>query len=200
MKTLKFPGAGGNYWNYKVPHTGITIQASNLFELLQKIRVHLNVNGFENAVIERSEIEDDVATRLSAVDPNCCYDSSVIPKNERKIHIADVIRLTRTLISNVSSGFERVDQSEADRRAKICSECQFNISSDGCEGCRNSGAAAAIVGTITGDRKTSLDGSLNVCAFCGCFNKAQIWFPLIDLQNGMGQPMRDELPSNCWKK
>jgi hypothetical protein len=194
------PSFGIGACSYLVPHTGIRVQENDILTLVRTVRQHLDVNGFQTAVITREEIEDAWCRELVIKHYDCCEEYPTPKIGERTITLSDVVRFTRTMFKNAVGGFKRVDQDEAERRADICVRCPMNFSIGGCGACSGSGAAAAAIGSLIGDRKTSVDENLQSCKICGCFNKVQVWFPMEDLQAGMEQNIRDLLPDNCWKK
>lgn len=196
MLRFKQPHYGRTY-RFTIPHTGVTMSDSSMLGLYSKIRMHLDANGFDGAVITLDEIHEYNAKEFAKVDPDCCFETNPEPRHHT---LDDVWRFTKTIFSNISSGSDRVDQDEANRRAAICAACPANVTPGNCLSCANSGKAAAIVGVFVGERKTPYDATLQACQFCGCFNKVQVWFPLTDLQYGMSQEIRDQLPSGCWKK
>lgn len=199
MLRLRDKTRGASWWVFKVPHTGHTLSADNWFALNAKIRAHLDANDFKDAVISEDVVEEECARRAAAVDPANCFESPPEPVSERRIQLGDVIRLSRTLLLNLARGGKRVDQAEADRRGEICAGCQYNVAPGGCGGCSNSGFAAATVGVLVGDRVTTSDSRLQSCQFCGCFNKAQVWFPAEDLRAATEKHILDQLPPHCWK-
>lgn len=186
-------GTTARDYSYTVPQTGITLYSNTMFKLADMVRTHLDANGFYTSIISQAEIENE----WCKTHDGACMEDSI---TSRPMILQQVITFTRTMLLNLAQGGKRVDQAEADRRAAICSGCEFNMAPSGCAPCLNSGAAAATVGVLIGDRKTSSDSTLQSCHICGCMNKAQVWFPLADLQGGMSQTLKDTLPSNCWKK
>ena len=191
---------GGCHWEFVVPHTGVKITAGSWEQLLYHIRKHLNANGFENATIEEAIIEQYNAELRAKLNPECCYDKGQLEVKDRKLTYMDVVRFTKTMIKNIAGGSKRVSQEEADRRAAICASCNLNVVTDNCITCSNSGAAAAVVGALVGDRKTSSHQALNSCLHCGCFLKAMVWFPVEDLKHSPPSQFQPELPDHCWKK
>jgi hypothetical protein len=185
---------------YLVPHTGVLLKESHISSLMDLIRRHLDANKFTDAVVTREEVEDYNARIMIKNDPECCEEYPEPPIGSRTLGLADVIRFTRTMFSNAVGGFQRVDQAEADRRAEICANCPMNFQIGGCRSCYHSGAAAALIGSLTGDKVTPSDERLHSCKICGCFNKAQIWFPLEDLRDAIDPTLNSQLPSGCWKK
>jgi hypothetical protein len=57
-----------------------------------------------------------------------------------------------------------------------------------------------LVRRLAGTNATEHDSQLESCRHCGCFNKAQVWFPLKILQKYQREAVRRALPSHCWKK
>ena len=87
-----------------------------------------------------------------------------------------------------------VSQEEADRRAKICKTCEFNIFPD------KQGFllwSDAIAEASVEDRKTSEHEALGNCKICSCVLKAKVWKP-----EPFGLPAKEvaKLPSYCWQK
>ena len=198
MLRLKDKTKGGNYWNFTVPHTGHTMRAGNWFQLNSMIRAHLDANDFKDVVITEDAVEEECAKQAISINHDLVYESVPTPVSERRFQLGDVIRLSRSLFRNIAAGGRRVDPMEANRRADICATCQFNVAPGGCNSCSNSGMASAVVGTLVGNLKTMQDDKLQSCQHCGCFNKAQVWFPLEDLY--LEPELDAQLPNHCWKK
>jgi hypothetical protein len=88
--------------------------------------------------------------------------------------------------------FSLVDQEEAERRAKICASCPYQIQASGCWGCKG---VAGMLPQIAGARKTSFDMQLKACGVCGCYNSVSVHLP-VSIQGGENL----EFPDWCWKK
>lgn len=88
--------------------------------------------------------------------------------------------------------FSLVDQSEAERRAKICAACPHQIDTSGCWGCKG---IAGMLPHIAGAKTTFYDSQLKACGVCGCYNAVSVHLP-IDVQGGDGL----DFPDWCWKK
>jgi hypothetical protein len=186
-------GTTARDYTFVVPHTGVTISAITMTKLADAVRDHLDANGFQSVVLPQVEIED----KWCREHPGSCQEEH--PAN-RPMVLQQVITFTKTMLHNLAKGGQRVDQVVANERAAICASCVNNVDPVGCAPCLNSGAAAAAIGILIGDRTTSSENALKSCAMCGCMNKAQVWFPIQDLQAGMSQALRNSLPDNCWKK
>lgn len=200
MLRFHWPNNGGDWWQWPVKETGQTIKANNWAMLQDRVRQHLDANGHQDVVIDPDALMDHAARIASQISPGCCFEHEDMKPQNRRLALGDVIRFSRTMLLNLAKGLKRVEQAEADRRGAICANCIHNVTPGGCGGCAGSGVAAATIGLLVGERKTAADAKLQSCQFCGCFNKAQVWFPLEDLQGGMTKTLRAELPDHCWKK
>ena len=191
--------SGGGRWQYLVPYTGHTITGTSFNQLMMNIRKHLNANDLDHITIEEGIVEDYNAQIFSKVNPGCCYDTAIVPLNERRLSWMDVVRFTKTMVKNIAGGSQRVTQEEADRRAAICAGCPLNQATNNCKSCSNSGLAAATIGLLVGDKQTSSHEHLYSCLHCGCFIKAMVWFPKEDLQHTPPDGFEKTPPQNCWK-
>lgn len=112
-----------------------------------------------------------------------------------------VARFLKAMASWMING-GHVDDAEANRRAEICANCQWNteIGDGACSGCF--GLTARVMQVI-GGRKTRFDDSLRFCGICGCSNAVSAYVPIdilsrahnlndfpVDCGNGI----------KCWKK
>jgi len=88
-----------------------------------------------------------------------------------------------------------VPQEEADRRAKICGSCYYNVHAEGCSGCAK--IASLITGPVA-NRHTKYDSMLKVCAVCRCNVVAKVHFPLDQIPTDDRQ--QTLFPDFCWQK
>lgn len=183
--------AGG--WRYTQKESGMLITGPSWIELVNAVFRHRKANGYPTGL----EIEREVEIQMCQSSPNQCEETT--PRKGRSKTMADVLRFTVLLGEDIINGRERVPTEEADRRADICARCPDNIDPEGCNGC-NSKNIENIVGKLVPHEKTKMDELLRSCRHCGCFNKAQIWFPLDMLQRHVAASENAALPSHCWKK
>jgi len=117
-----------------------------------------------------------------------------------KISSGDVKNFLGILTGILASGGGLVDQTEAERRAAICSGCPKNIEVPGCMGMCPGSVARALMrfaAAFQGRRlETSHDADLRSCGVCGCANAAQVHVELESLKKVKGN---FEYPSHCWK-
>lgn len=87
-----------------------------------------------------------------------------------------------------------VSQEESNRRAKICSECPYNVTPD------DVGIAAwadAVAYHATQDHKTDYDVKLKTCSICSCPLKAKVH---LGGDLGIAKDTLKILPEYCWQK
>ncbi len=100
----------------------------------------------------------------------------------------------------VGSGGEVVEQSEAQHRANICSECPMNQPADG---------VTSAVATATrkflefkNNLNLTVEGEerLHHCLGCGCVLRLLIWEPGARITKHMTGEELAVAPSYCWKR
>jgi len=181
-------------WRYKQRESGKLITATSLPNLVAAVREHRIANDYPIQMDMEVEVEEGVCKEV----PEACHDKprDLIPQ---RLTIANVVAFTMTLGESILKGNPRVEQDEADRRAVLCVGCPANVQAEGCGGC-NSARLDDVIGKITRTGKTKYDNKLESCKYCGCLNRAQVWFPLEILQNHIKPEIREALPAHCWKK
>lgn len=131
----------------------------------------------------------------------CKFSDGSAPKTyvDVRLTMAGLLRGMATLTEVVVSSDSLVDQSEAERRAKICAACPANVSFDGCAPCV--GFSNKIV-AIKGAHSTEADPLLKACAICLCSNKAQVWVKGDVLAKRITPEMREQFSALpwCWKR
>jgi hypothetical protein len=107
------------------------------------------------------------------------------------------------LTARYALGMEHlVEPEEAERRAAICSGCQWNISMAGCQTCGAGDVVRAAVSKIVGERVTSADQYLGGCCGCLCSLKSIVWVKGSILKKGFTDELREKterLQKHCWK-
>ena len=182
-------------FRYTQKESGKTLHANSFHALCEVVKNHRQANGYPLDIDYETDIETQLCLQLSKHD---CKEVGIEVK-PRQLGFADVMRFTKILGESVLKGNPRVDKEEANRRALICAGCNANVKAHGCAGC-NSKRVAGLITTLTGTDETDHDDKLESCTFCGCLNKAQVWFPLSILQNHIKANINKALPEHCWKK
>jgi hypothetical protein len=181
-------------WRYTQRESGKLISSPSFPSLVVAVRQHRMANGYPLQMDMEQEVEEGACKES----PGHCDDMppDLIPS---KLTLSNVFAFTMTLGESLLKGNPRVDDEEADRRAAVCAGCSDNVPIGGCGGC-NAKTINSAIEKLTRAKPTKLDDKLHTCRYCGCLNKAQIWFPLDILQNHINPKIREALPAHCWKK
>ena len=186
--------AGG--FKYTQKESGYQIQASSFFQLMIRVKEHRDANNYPVGINIEAEVEDQVCR--NTVTNQFCREvrDEAAPKS---YGVNDVLRFTRALAEKFLKAGKQIDQKTADERASICASCPDNVETHGCLGC-GSGVVHSAIKRVSGAGVTSYDSQLKTCRWCGCFNAAQVWFPLDILQKNTSEEVKKSLPQHCWKK
>lgn len=183
-------------FRFQCPIDGHQITAMGKDDWFAKIAKHYKDNGYELPENWRAIAEDQMCRTLSGEWCEGGKPASFI--NTTRFTINDFLRGTQVLGSFVLSGADVVSQSEAERRALICSRCFANVNVPGCTSCVK---MLDVIMEAKGARKTPYDYLLKACGVCACSNEAQVWIPVEHLRKGVTDWMLqqyDEIPE-CWK-
>jgi hypothetical protein len=112
---------------------------------------------------------------------------------KQTVSFSAIVRWVRAMYEFATKrGFQLVSQGEAERRAKICAACPYQVETSGCWGCKG---IAGLLPAIAGARTTAYDPQLKACGVCGCYNAVSVHLPVSH---------EDEadlvFPDHCWKK
>lgn len=176
------PGRGtANKWRYAQPETGVVFTGFSYWQVSNAVREHRSAMGLDLAEGWEERFQDDL-----------CKQNEQVPCTGRKANVSkrylkmDDIRRFFVTMKNWKG--DTVSQEEAERRAKICITCPFNVVVQGCWGCSN---ILKKVVELVGNKQTSLDSALESCKVCGCVLRAKVWLPLT--------PDGLEYPAHCWQ-
>ena len=183
-------------FRYTQPESGMQIDASSFDQLMARIKDHRDANGYPISINIEAEVEDQVCRNTASEQWCRKVDDEAAPRSYRA---NDVLRFSRVLAEKFIKGNKRADQESANTRAATCAACPDNIPVHGCDGC-GSGVIQSAIRRVSGAGSTPHDSELKTCRWCGCFNAAQVWFPLEILQDNMSGEIRNSLPKHCWKK
>jgi hypothetical protein len=184
-------------FTYTQPESGLTLTGHSWEQLVNRVKQHRVANKYPIHVNIEAEIEDQCCR--NTVTDEWCSEAKNLPPAPKWQRIAEVLYFTKTLAEKFLRGNQQVEQATANERASICSGCPDNVKVYGCEGCGR-GVVEEAIRRVSGASTTAYDDQLQTCRWCGCFNAAQIWFPLEILQNNMSREIRKALPEFCWKK
>ncbi len=184
-------------FRYLCQETQTWIRAASFNELVAASEKHRAANKL--GIPE--DFKDQVNAQMCSHMPpgTCKHEAGVAVSGPRRLSFQDVVAATKTIGSWLLKGAKKVDQFEAERRAKICLSCPMNQNFDGCTTCAEKDLREAISGFM-GDSKTPFDAALHTCFGCGCTLKAAIWFPIDLLKKHTPAEVSALLPDYCWKK
>jgi hypothetical protein len=183
-------------FRYTQPESGLQIDANSFDQLMVRIKEHRDANGYPININIEAEVEDQVCRNTTTGQWCREIDEEPAPRSYR---VNEVLRFSRMLANKFIKGGERVEQATANARAAICAGCPDNNVVHGCDGC-GAGVIQTAIRRVTGAGVTPYDSELKTCRWCGCFNAAQVWFPLEILKDNMSEEIHDSLPEHCWKK
>lgn len=132
-----------------------------------------------------------------SIPPEWCDHAEDALKVNTRFTLSDLRDGMKAFFAIAKSGFNFVEQEEADRRAYICAGCPLNVSVEGCGNCNK------IAGLIVGDvaqRKTPYDNKLRACAVCHCNCAAAVHFPMAALETTDTPEKQAGYPEFCWRK
>lgn len=193
MRRLRNKSIGVPDWfRYTHEETGHTDTAHVYADWIERCHTHRKDNNLPP--MNAAQFEDQLCEQIG---PEYCEYQEGDSKDWvdiRRLSLSDVVAFTKVLIAHAFSGGQYVSQEEANRRAKICSTCYFNVNVPGCGACR------AVSSLTAGNRKTDYDHQLKSCAICKCTNSSQVHFPLTTLAVNSTNEKQSQYPQPfCWK-
>lgn len=187
-------------YRYVQKETGRRFQNITYPDWIEEIKKHRRANNIPIGAMFEEEIQHQLCETMPH---GVCWDDD--PKYQRlwalnrNLTVQNVIDGTKVMARFLVRGRKTVDQEEANRRAKICSNCQFNSREFDCPSCAMK-TIHEVVESIVGNKSTHYDAGLNACRICLCSLKAKVHFPLDILQNDVDKQQDDLLPAHCWVK
>lgn len=187
----------GGLYEIRRPEIGMVGLGSTFDQLEMSVRAYRKANGIPSGLGFRDELEQVVCESYPVECTN--NDPKSLPGLKR-LRLGDVIEGTRVMAKFIASGMKVVSDSEAARRAGVCSSCKYNIHfPKPCGG--HCGELKSLVLSLIGNRPTPKSDSLKSCAICACYLEAAVWIPL-DIQRA---PLSDDKKAQfnqiswCWK-
>jgi hypothetical protein len=179
------------------PLTHITVEGTSLDMLLQRAYDERRANSVPTGLEFELEVERDLCQSY----PNECqyFDAKTAP--HRRLGMGDVIAGTMTILRHKLAGSPLESQEEANRRAAICSTCQFNQHFH--KPCARCGDLEDLVrSAMAQGKRTPYDDDLKSCNICACFTKVAVWVPLSVQCPGLTDEQREMFSqiAHCWKK
>jgi len=184
-------------WKYFQSETMVWLDAPSFQELIEKVKRHRKANNLPIGTFFNQEIESQICERAPA--GVCSRDGHTVSNGSVRVDFDTVMNGTRTLLSWFVRGKEKVGLDESERRAVICSTCQFNQPVEGCAACAMN-KLHKLAELIVGSDKFNGDHYLKACQKCGCDLKSKARLPLELLQKHTSPEVMDSLPDYCWLK
>jgi hypothetical protein len=176
-------------YRYVDPLSGFVAHAWTYVDWINVQKAHLFANNREIP----ATLEADMQKQLCETLPPgfCFYDDPDRPRPLTALSYDDVVSGLKTFARWIGSGCKYVPQTEAERRATICTRCYLNVNVQGCAGCQKA------VQEVVRNRATKQDALLRTCAVCRCFLRAKVHFP-IDTLDTASHKVQQMYPDFCW--
>ena len=176
------------YFRYVFPEDGYAAVGTTYDAWILEAGMHAQANGLQAP--DPFAMEEQLCKTLPS--GWCNYDDPSRPRVLASLGWEDVVGALNTFKEWLHSGRLRVDRSEADRRALICSRCYFNVHVSGCAGCQR------LISEVVGQLRTSSDHALKSCAVCKCVLKAMVHLRVEDLRKTASQKDLYLQVGHCW--
>lgn len=185
-------------FKYFQAETKFWIKGHSFHDLINAIRQHRMSNNIPIGLRFLEEVEDQICQTLP---PGWADREDPVHRARAgfAVDFMNVLRGTGVLVEWYVTGKKKIEQSEADRRANICSSCMYNQPIQGCNSC-NDGVLRGLVDKIVGGSTTQHDNHLRACQLCACSLKAKVWLELSLIQKHSSPELMEALPTWCWIK
>lgn len=147
------------------------------------------------------DVVADVTKQICSERPEGCIGTDWHSKNPNEKRAKLYARASEWL-SGMSSraprgGYSLAPDEEANRRARICSGCPFNMDEQEqkCGSCL--GSFKELIQKLRNKKETGLDSKLFVCTKTGQACATAVWIRKADL--GLGPSQKAALPNFCWQ-
>ena len=189
-------------WRYTQKETGRKFSTYDWPTFENDIRSHRLANGIKLSPDWKEELQDELCKdNIEKWGPNWCRRYSTKKVKRKGFSFGAAISFLNFLWNWIKAGGGYVEQEEAERRARICSTCEFNVElSSNCGACVSS--LMSVVSKLRGGRKTSFDNKLHNCQVCSCVNKVSVHLPVEPQFAALSESVKETFKSidYCWKK
>lgn len=185
------------------PHTGKWSESFTCVrDLMNHIRKFYEANNWDDAPAEEDVLDELCRLLELHGDDTFCEGSQPQPKDGKiKVSIKALAQGTKVYADWIKSS-QKVSVVEAERRASICVQCPWNVTSNECKSCRGLSRFAVMVGDMAkfvgGLPETSLDKRLHTCLVCLCANKIKVFCPLDIILANITEDQKSKLWERCW--
>lgn len=188
------PPGGVYFYDLEIPNSAPMRFESykTISDLCWQIRSFCDVNHYPQVEHLEAKVLEYMCDNLPA---GFCRESTASAK--RILTLTQVKDITSLIFKRAFSRSPTKFLStleEADRRAKICSECPLNDRSR----CTVCGGILSLVRKLVGSRETSYDPVLGTCSLCGCLLRAKVHVSSEALKASTTKPEEEDIPDFCW--
>lgn len=181
-----------------IPPGGFRVQCPVVETMIRASDFNELVSKCSNAIIASGntpppDLVAQIEHRMCEMMPGYRYCKPCMKNKKQTITFGAIIRWITAMYEFAKThGFKLVEQTEAERRAKICAACPYQVEAAGCWGCRG---VAGLLPWIAGARTTPYDTQLKACGVCACYNSVSVHLPKsLNGEDGL------EFPEWCWKR
>lgn len=172
---------------------GIKFEAHSFEQLQLKVQLFRMANKGDLTLGWEERFEGQLCEQRNFGRNFCRYEHDGT-YNERTLTWHDIKVFLAVVKSWISTGRELESETEANRRAAICSKCPFCVQIGGCASCHGLVDNAM---ALIGKRSTPHDGEIHACKICGCSCKVMVHLKMETLARGL---QKDHIyPNFCWK-
>lgn len=130
----------------------------------------------------------------------CHYENGVSGNKPYRLTWSQLLTGTMTVGSWLMQGRTKVAIEQAEARARVCSACRFNVTNEGCSGCKTGEIRDVVAQFLAPNEKTTIDHLLNGCSICGCSLKLKVWLLRDTILKFITSEKVEEFPDWCWMK
>jgi len=196
-------------WRFFVKESGATIENFYFNGLVQAVRDHLTVNGWETpenieAIIENQICENIPASMRIVVGAitrgtmpairSSASVGSVLPDNFGRTAVDRTINLIMDIRRRLKQ-VPLVDSSTAERRAARAAQCSYKVRSPVCYSCKYQSPVDQTMGKKL---RTSQDNLLHICGVFGCYQHTLVWIGASALEFYISPARRVQLKPDFW--
>lgn len=189
------PDAQGRHFRYRHAETGHVSDARDWYSWMTACKAHRRANGLPIPADFAATAEEQLCEQLP---PEwCAQEQEGASRVDTGFSLSDVTDWIKAVATRFFTSQPLVSQDEANRRARICSQCNYNMDAGGC-----GGGCAKLVKYLTPGmltKFTPFDGLLKACGVCRCALRVMVHFPLSVLESNETSEKQDLFPSWCWR-
>lgn len=188
------PDTAGRHFRYRHAETGHVSEARDWYSWMTACKAHRRANGLPIPADFAATAEEQLCEQLP---PEWCeQEREGASRVDLGFSLSDVTDWIKAVATRFFTAQPMVSQEEANRRARICVACPFNIDAGGCGGC---GKVAGFLTPGMSSKSTPYDASLKNCAVCRCYLRVMAWFPVEVLEANETPEKQALFPSYCWR-